>query len=153
MLNQSTIKKNPGSVKTLIDDTAWLALADNTNPEHTRIAESIDSVWNSRTGITCDFFLRQAATQSHSSKHENILNQLTWHVRSESGIDIIRIDSEDEDNAWELFYYSSLEGLKYSHCLLVVLFVKYQSHNIIHANKILEDHLPILIQRASQLHL
>lgn len=153
MLNQSTLKKNLGYVKTLIDATAWLALADNANPDHARVAEIINSVQASRTGITCDYFLRQAAIQSHDSKYATVLNQLTWHIRTENAIDIIRIDPEDEDNAWELFYYSPLEGLKYSHCLLAVLFIKYQTQYIIHANKILEDHLPILIQRASHLHL
>lgn len=146
---KTIMKQNPTTSRTFIDATALFAFVDSSNQKHQQIEDSINLVQSLQSGVTCDYFLRELSNRARKTKLEYKVNQLIWSIRNGSRFDVIKVLPEDEELAWGLFSNTFIAGIEFSHCLLVVLSIKYRIENLILANEAFEIYLPILLRKIS----
>ena len=112
-----------------VDTSAWYAYADTTDSNHAAVINALEK-WDGRL-ITSNFVFDEILTLLTARASYSIAVRTGAILRESGVVRMIRIASEDEEEAWSLFQRQSDKGYSFTDCTSFVLMRRLGLHTAI----------------------
>ena len=100
--------------KAFVDTSAWYGYVRKDDPDHAT-AKRLLKAWESRL-VTTNFVWDETVTLTRARLGHAMAVQVGDTLRNPAVVELMRVTSEDEENAWGLFVKYKDQGFSFTDC-------------------------------------